>query len=651
MTSSLNHISNTAATFDMDDNGCPDDDPLEETRVRSYCDDPDCRPVDGGDSATDDFNDEESTFQQPPLEHHQKQCRIPFIVFGIAVLAILGLAVRMVRDSNVNRPLVNARTFLVSQGITSAESFSDEESPQSMAANWMMNEDPLMLHVEDPGFIQRYVVATLVFAIAVTSPKNDLLRNEMNFLSGHHECDWTARWENKEANTFLQMGIQCDSSQRVEKIIMPGLGLKGQLPKELGSLDHLNELVFDANEISGMIPYVPSLTSISLAYNYIEGTLPKFLGLMTDLEELILTENLISGSIPEEIQELTNLKRFSISGNEIAGGIQNLFDLTGLEEIYGGFNSLEDVFDNESFGKLNNLRVLDLKNNRLQGSFPSALWTLSKLQVVDFHYNALDGHLQEIEEDHFPVVEYLDVSVNFLSGGFPYTINKVKTLKYLDMSTNRFDKPLLGDYSTLTSLTTLFMSDNSRFGPGPIPGWLINLSNLEHLSLKLTGRTGIIPEWFFDNLTQLKTLDMDWNRISGIIPSNIGHATNLEHLLLNRNSLSGTVPSDLHALRHLKTLMLDNNRLVGEIQSCQADVVVADCGDPSEGCPNCASETMEISCPCCTRCCYDADEYCNTENWLSAILETKRTENPVAFFPSYYRPSNYTFGDSFAPEV
>jgi Leucine-rich repeat (LRR) protein len=582
----------------MDENGCADDE-LDEIPVGSYSDDPDSGPVDVGESAADDFNDEESTFQ--PSSRSRKQRRVPLIAGGIVVLAVLVLAFRIVRDSKVNRPLVNAMTFLVSHGISSAESFRDEESPQSMAANWIMHQDPLMLHLEDPGFVQRYVVATLAFAVTVNSPKSILLRNDMNFLSGYHECDWTAKWGKKEANTLLNMGIRCDSSRNVEKVIMPGLGLKGQLPRELGSLDYLNELVFDANEISGMIPYVSSLTSISMAYNYIEGKLPKFLGLMTDLEELVLTENLLSGSIPEEIQELTNLRRFSIGGNEIAGGIQYLFELTGLEEIYGGFNSLEDVFDNDSFGKLINLRVLDLKNNRLQGPFPSALWTLSKLQVVDFHYNALDGHLHEIEEEHFPVVEYLDVSVNFLSGGFPYTINKVKTLKYLDISTNRFDRPLLGDYGTLTSLTTLFMSDNSLFGPGPIPDWLKNLSNLEHLSLKLTGRTGIIPEWFFDNLTQLKTLDMDWNRISGNIPRNIGHATKLEHLLLNRNSLSGTVPTDLRVLTLLKTLMLDNNRLVGEIQSCQADVVVADCGDPSEGCPNCASETMEISCPCCTR--------------------------------------------------
>jgi hypothetical protein len=51
------------------------------------------------------------------------------------------------------------------------------------------------------------------------------------------------------------------------------------------------------------------------------------------------------------------------------------------------------------------------------------------------------------------------------------------------------------------------------------------------------------------------------------------------------------------------------------------------------------------------RCCFDADKFCNTENWLSAILESKRTDDPATFFPNYYHPCDYTFGDSFAPEV
>jgi Leucine-rich repeat (LRR) protein len=585
---SLNHIDKIAKTFDMDD------DDLEEIPVRPYSDKPDS--IDSGDSGSDDFKDEDSTIQPP--SHSRKNRRMTLIIGVVVVMVIVGLVTRFVWDA---QEIGNAMAMLGNQGITLADAFTDKDSPQSLAIQWMMRQDPAKLNMHDSRFIQRYVVATMIFAVAVASPKIDLLRSDMHFLSGSHECDWGARWENKGANALLDMGVRCDESRKVNKIILPGLGLEGHLPNELGSLDHLTDLLFDANEITGLIPHVPSLTSISLAYNNIEGTLPEYLGLMTNLEELILTENLITGHLPEIFQDLAKLKRFAISGNEISEGIHHLFQLTALEEIYAAFNALEDAFDDDSFAKLSNLRILDLRNNKLQGSFPNAIWTLPKLKVVDFHFNDLDGYLNEIKEDAYPVLAYLDVSVNFLGGGVPNTLNKVTTLEHLDISANRFDKQLVGDFGALTNLKTLLMTDNNLLGPGPIPDWLQGLSNLEYLSLKLTARTGTIPGWFFDNLKQLKTLDLDWNRISGIIPSNIGNVTSLEHLLLNRNWLSGNIPTVLHTLPNLKTLMLDNNRLVGEIQSCQASVVVADCGDPSEGCPNCVSETMEVSCPCCTR--------------------------------------------------
>ena len=97
--------------------------------------------------------------------------------------------------------------------------------------------------------------------------------------------------------------------------------------------------------------------------------------------------------------------------------------------------------------------------------------------------------------------------------------------------------------------------------------------------------------------------------------------------------------------------MVDNNRLVGELVVCQASTAVADCGDPKEGCPDCESITMEVNCPCCTSCCYDADETCNMGDWLSQILTNERKDNPVIFYPSdSYQPSDYTPKDTFVPK-
>ena len=112
--------------------------------------------------------------------------------------------------------------------------------------------------------------------------------------------------------------------QKVDQIIMPTLGLKGVLPTELASLEHVKRLVFDANQLEGLIPYVPSLTSLSLAYNYLGDTLPSYVGQMTNLEELILAENLLEGRIPDSMRNVTHLKRFSVNGNECTGGIHSL---------------------------------------------------------------------------------------------------------------------------------------------------------------------------------------------------------------------------------------------------------------------------------------------------------------------------------------
>jgi len=45
-----------------------------------------------------------------------------------------------------------------------ADAFADPSSPQSKAIQWIMHKDPLKLGITDGGFVQRYVIATLVFA-------------------------------------------------------------------------------------------------------------------------------------------------------------------------------------------------------------------------------------------------------------------------------------------------------------------------------------------------------------------------------------------------------------------------------------------------------------------------------------------------------
>ena len=70
---------------------------------------------------------------------------------------------------------------------------------------------------------------------------------------------------------------------------------------------------------------------------------------------------------------------------------------------------------------------------------------------------------------------------------------------------------------------------------------------------------------------------------------------------------------------------MDNNRLGGTLDACHVSVkLVADCGDPELGCPDCDSVTQLVSCPCCTSCCYDSYEQCNMKDWSVDVDEEFR---------------------------
>ena len=325
----------------------------------------------------------------------------------------------------------------------------------------------------------------------------------------------------------------------------------------------------------------------------------------------------------KNFDKLKRLSILALDGNELTGHIQPLFSLSSLQELYLGYNSLTSQLSNESFQKQTNLRVLECSNNRITGPLPDVLFNLTKLEVIDFHFNGLDGHINPLAPGIKHSLKYLNVAENFLEGGIPESIVELSQLTLLDISNNRFGDLLPSNLGKLSTLESLLLSGNQEFGPQPIPDWLRSMTNLRHLSLQMTARTGAIPDWF-GSLSKLELLDMDSNHITGTIPTEFGDMADLKYCMLNRNWLTSTVPTELSSLPGLEILMVDNNDLSGEIQTCSKaqnhiGVLIADCGNPLEGCPNCPSETVEVVCSCCTTCCYDTDERCNSQDWLTEV--------------------------------
>ena len=99
---------------------------------------------------------------------------------------------------------------------------------------------------------------------------------------------------------------------------------------------------------------------------------------------------------------------------------------------------------------------------------------------------------------------------------------------------------------------------------GEIPAELGSLLTLADLRLSDNQLSGEIPAEL-GGLLNLQRLDLSDNQLSGEIPAELGGLLNLQRLDLSDNQLSGEIPAELGGLLNLQRLDLADNQLSGEI--------------------------------------------------------------------------------------
>jgi len=97
---------------------------------------------------------------------------------------------------------------------------------------------------------------------------------------------------------------------------------------------------------------------------------------------------------------------------------------------------------------------------------------------------------------------------------------------------------------------------------GILPASLGQLSRLQTLELWNNQLTGTNLE-ILSQLISIKYLDLSACKLSGEIHDSIGQLTNLDYLSLSQNQLSGSIPESISQLSNLKKLRLVNNQLAG----------------------------------------------------------------------------------------
>ncbi|CAK9143314.1 unnamed protein product [Ilex paraguariensis] len=398
-------------------------------------------------------------------------------------------------------------------------------------------------------------------------------------------------------------------------------GIEGQLKRSLGDLCNLQTLKLSYNNINGEImEFVNGLSectnskldTLDLGYNKLTGNLPNSVDHLKSLQNLRLRHNLFRGSIPETIGNLSSLKELYVSDNQMGGNIpKSLGQLSLLVALDISENSWEGVMKEAHLVNLSSLndisisktsqnislvfeissdwippfklKYINIQSCKLGPRFPSWLRNQNELTTVVLNnarisdtipdwFLKLGLHLDELDLGYnqlrgmapsslqFSYSSSIDLSLNRFEGPLPLWSSNVSTIYLMD---NLFSGPIPTNIGQLMPhLTDIDISRNSI--NGSIPLSIGDLTDLTTLVISSNHLSGEIPH-FWNNMPNLYILDMSNNTLSGTIPSSIASLSFLKYLILSRNNLSGELPSALQNCTYMYSLDLGDNQLSGSL--------------------------------------------------------------------------------------
>ena len=410
--------------------------------------------------------------------------------------------------------------------------------------------------------------------------------------------------------------------------------LDGPIPEELGSLNNLKTLNLGDNQLTGTIPEeLGNLRNLDFLYldnNQLSGPIPAELGSITRLRVTRFAGNALTGCVPNGLRYLMNAPDVTMLDPEatddemltleaqdfVALGLPfctlSSLTLSGvtLQQAFASDTVVytasvtHDVESTTVTATLHNSNdpisimkgaatymnsdsvPLDVGQNVITiaisppNGTPTHTYTVTIFRAegdratLTALYNSAGGASWTdktnwgstteplntwfgVEVDGNGNVTVLALPGNNLSGTLPAALGSLTSLTTLDLSDNQLSGTI-PDLTTLTQLQTLDLSDNQL--SGTIPD-LAALTQLQTLNLSANQLSRPIPD--LAALTQLQTLNLSANQLSRPIPD-LSTLTQLQTLNLSDNRLTGTIP-DLTALTQVHTLNLGDNRLTGPI--------------------------------------------------------------------------------------
>ncbi|KAK2633054.1 hypothetical protein EUGRSUZ_L00665, partial [Eucalyptus grandis] len=412
--------------------------------------------------------------------------------------------------------------------------------------------------------------ATLTHLNLSKSYFSGIIPNEISCLSELVSLDLSY---NYILDTYLAIPLRLENSvftllvqnlTVLRKLVLDEVDMSVVSPKSFANLSSsLTYLSIESCFLRGIFPVsvfrLSCLTTLDISDNYnLSGFLPKF-NWTSPLESLSIPDTNFSGEIPDSIGNMKNLTFLDLSYCKFTKHIPlSIGNLNQLQVLWINGNSFSGMVEFEIFAKLKNLRNLfvsqevNLIYNTLKYTFPK----LEKLRLYSCNLTEFPYFLNSLKR-----LTYLDLSSNRISGEIPMWFWGISndTLDTLDLSNNYLEGGI--QLSHWKKLSMIDLSSNSFHGQ--LPSLICQFSSLQELDLAYNNFSGNMPSCF-GNITNLIFLDLSQNKLQGPLPHSLVNCVNLSILDLSHNRFDDIFPHWLEAPQ-LNYLNLQSNKFHGRI--------------------------------------------------------------------------------------
>ncbi|KAB2010692.1 hypothetical protein ES319_D10G258900v1 [Gossypium barbadense] len=352
-----------------------------------------------------------------------------------------------------------------------------------------------------------------------------------------------------------------------------GNAISGNFPMSIFNLSKIRSFDIGANKIQGTLHSdlgitMPSIEFFSVAGNQISGQIPISISNASNLNVLLFNDNRLSGNVPS-LEKLDKLVNLGLGKNHFGHGKEgdlkflcSLVNATKLKFLYIGTSNfggeLPKCISNFSTTLLN----LVIEQNKIMGRIPNGIGNLINLEVLSALENQLSGPIP-FEIGRLQKLNIFFAYTNFLSGTITNSIGNLTMLIKLALNENNLQGSIPISLGNCQNLLLLDLSNNNL--SGSIPHEVLRLQSLSiWLDLSSNYLTGELPGEV-EKLKNLGRFYCSQNRLSGLLPRNLGSCVSLETLSLDDNLFEGPIPSSWSSLRGLVQLDLSENNLSGGI--------------------------------------------------------------------------------------